>query len=407
MKSAVPSGGAHAKPTKRMRVRPAQTEGGAEPGAGRPLPKWMYWMTLRSWITAVVAVGFIIWTYTAANDVITYYVDMSLLAAMSAMALNFLNGNAGLVSMGTATFQGCGAYLVVITGKWFTGSWNWPLALLLGTLAAGLVGFLIGIPSLRLHGLYLLFATLGLIEIGLYAFNWYDTKSGALSGTFVKRPRVGGFVLQSEKTWLLVLCVLLAIATWLIYNMVSGDPGRILAAVKSNENAASAMGIGVVSAKLRTFVTMAMLSGFGGAVAAYFLQSVGSDYYSFLLSVTFIAMVLVGGLSSVRGSIIGAFAITFLPLAVSTWLDTSILGPFQGYFHRHLGELQTVFYGALIVIFIFFFPGGFESLINLGKGRKRRRELEKLAEAADGASDAPASLAGPAPAVNASLAGAE
>ena len=347
---------------------------------GRQWPKIFSFMSIRSWITAIVAVVFLAWAYFGASEVTLYYVDIALLAILSALALNFLMGNAGLVSVGTGTFQGVGAYMIVMTGFMLPDAPAWltlPIALVLGALAAGVVGFLIGIPSLRLAGLYLLFATLALVEIGLYVFQEIDAQSNKLSGHRVAAPEVFGIKIISEQQWFIALLVLAAIAVWFIYNISSGDPGRILAAVKANQNAAAAMGIGVVSAKMRTFLTMSMLTGFAGAVSAYFVRSVGGEFYTFNLAVTFIAMGLVGGLGTVRGSVIGAFVISFLPYVVSMGLRSGMFGPATDYVSLHQAELQTILYGGLIVLFIFFFPGGVESLINRRWGKKQRKEQRK------------------------------
>lgn len=295
---------------------------------------------------------------TASSPVI-FDLDTALLAVISAIALSYLVGIAGQVAVGTAAFQGIGAYAVVVVGH----ALPFPLAILLGALAAAIVGFLVGLPSLRLRGLYLIFSTLALQFIAGYAFNEYDTKTNALAGHFVASPKIAGLTIGSVRTWFVILVVVDILVALVFRSLIRGRPGRALAAVRTNEAAASVMGIGVSREKLIAFVVSAGFTGAAGALGAYVLQEVNAGYFSFAFAVSFITMILIGGMGSVWGAACGALAITMLPYGLTNLAGHLSNGGGASYLQQHLADIETLLYGLIIVGFIFFRPGGLRSLV--------------------------------------------
>lgn len=296
---------------------------------------------------------------SSVSSPLVFDLDTALLAVISAIALSYLVGIAGQVAVGTAAFQGIGAYAVVTVGR----SLPFPGAILVGGIAAAIVGFLVGLPSLRLRGLYLIFSTLALQYIAGYAFNEYDTKTNALAGHFVANPSFAGFTISSVRTWFVILVVVDVVVALIFRNLIRGRPGRALAAVRTNEAAAAVIGVSVSREKLIAFVVSAGFTGAAGALGAYVLQEVNSTYFSFALAVSFITMILIGGMGSVWGAACGALAITMLPYGLTSLTGHFASGGGASYLQQHLADIETVLYGLVIVGFIFFRPGGLRSLV--------------------------------------------
>jgi len=162
---------------------------------------------------------------------------------------------------------------------------------------------------------------------------------------------------------------LVALFTW---NIVRGQPGRAYAALRRNEAAAAVMGVNVTSTKLMAFAVSSAIVGFAGALGAYFIQEVSSGYYSLTLAISYVAMVLIGGLASIWGSIIGAFVVTMIPFVMQA-TASSIGGASQGgFFEKNLSSIDTAIYGLAILIFLFFRPEGIASLAKLTKSKRNR-----------------------------------
>jgi branched-chain amino acid transport system permease protein len=308
-------------------------------------------------VACATGVAIVIYASIALSSPLVFDLDTALLAAISALALSYLVGSAGQIAVGTAAFQGIGAYAVVICGS----AVPFPFPIIIGGIVAAVVGLLVGIPSLRLSGLYLIFSTLALQYIAAYAFDEDDTKTNALAGHFIKNPKIFGYEISSDRTWFLILAVIVLLCALVFRNLMHGRPGRALAAVRTNEAAASVIGINVSRAKLEAFVVSAGFTGIAGGLGAYVLQEVNSAYFSLSLAVSYITMILIGGVGSVWGAICGALVITMLPFGLTNLVNHLSIG--GTYLPQHLADLETVLYGVIIICFIFFRPGGLRSLV--------------------------------------------
>jgi branched-chain amino acid transport system permease protein len=290
------------------------------------------------------------------NDI--YIADAALLAAIGAVGLNLVTGYSGQVSIGTAAFLAIGGYTVVMTSTWLP----FPLTIVAGMAAAAIAGFVIGVPSLRLTGLYLIFSTLALQYVVSFAYNQFDSSTGAVAGHFVKPPSIGGWKIESVGEWFIVLIIVLLAVIFFVANLANGRPGRALHAVRTNEAAATVMGIEVTGMKIAAFVYSSAIIGLGGGIGAYFLQVVNYEYYSLTLAVSYIAMILIGGLGSLGGSVVGAAIVSTIPFVLqrlSTWLnDVHSVGLLQ----RHQAELNAITYGLMVLLFIYVCPGGIAGL---------------------------------------------
>jgi branched-chain amino acid transport system permease protein len=271
-----------------------------------------------------------------------YLYDVAIRIALNAIvviALNLLIGYTGQISLGHAGFLGIGAYASAI----LTTQFGWPpiLALCAGAAAAGVLAFLIARPILKLKGHYLAMATLGLgIIIAIVITN--ETRyTGGPDGISVPTLTLGGLELSGEKAWYAVVSVLLLLSTWLALNLVDSPSGRALQAIHGSEVAAQVVGVQTTGVKVRIFVVSAVIASIVGSLSAHYVAFVTPGLAGFFHSIELVTMVVVGGMASVFGSIVGAAILTMLPQVLST---------FEGW--------ETVVFGAILMATMIFLPRG-------------------------------------------------
>ncbi|MBR6889333.1 MAG: branched-chain amino acid ABC transporter permease, partial [Selenomonadaceae bacterium] len=221
-------------------------------------------------------------------------------------SLNLINGYTGQFSLGHAGFMAVGAYVGVVA----TVKFGLPLivALILGAIAAGCLGFLIGLPTLRLRGDYLAIATLGLGEIIRIVIMNIDYVGGAAG--FKGIPHLTNF------TW--VFFVML-VTLFFIKNFVNSSHGRACIAIRENEIAAEAMGVNTTKYKVMAFTLGAAFAGVAGGMFAHQFYLISPTSFTFLSSFNYLIMVVMGGMGSITGSIAGAFVVTFISAALASF----------------------------------------------------------------------------------------
>ena len=244
-----------------------------------------------------------------------------------ATSLNLINGITGQFSIGHAGFMAIGAYLSAIVIVKFEGSL--VVALLVGALVSAAAGFLIGLPTLRLRGDYLAIATLGLGEIVRIFFLNMDSVGGA-SGMSVPRE-----INWTWAFWLMVISVLI------MMNFVNSTHGRACISVRENEIAAEAMGINTTKYKVMAFTFGAFFAGLAGGIYASYMYFIQPMTFSFLKSFDILVMVVLGGLGSMTGSIVGAIVMTALSAFLSSW-----------------PEWRLVITAVLLIVMMIFRPTG-------------------------------------------------
>lgn len=271
-----------------------------------------------------------------------YYYDVAIRVAMNAVVvigLNLLIGYTGQISLGHAGFLGIGAYASAI----LTTQFGWPslLALAAGCAASGLLAFAIARPVLKLKGHYLAMATLGLgIIISIVITN--ETKyTGGPDGLTVPALSLAGFELAGDRAWYTVVALLLLAVTWLALNLIDSPAGRALQAIHGSEVAAQVVGVQTTRVKVRIFVVSAVVASFVGSLGAHYVAFVTPGLAGFFHSIELVTMVVVGGMASVFGSIVGAVILTMLPQLLST---------FEGW--------ETVVFGAILMATMIFLPKG-------------------------------------------------
>ena len=272
---------------------------------------------------------------------------LSLLAvyALVSLGLNLLMGYTGQIAAGHAGFLALGAYFTAILGE----NLQWlpcPLILLLAGVFTGAIGFLLGIPILRLKGFYIAMATLAFGVVVSEVILQWSSITGGDDGFSVPTARLAGFAFDSDfKLYYLIIPVTL-LMTVLAKNLVNGYIGRAFIALRESEIAAQTIGIDLARYKTIAFAISAFYTGVAGGLFAYLITYLSPDAFTIELSVDFIAMIVIGGMGSILGSIIGAVILTGMQQVLAGLLD-----------------LQILIFGLSLIVFMIFMPKGISGMI--------------------------------------------
>jgi branched-chain amino acid transport system permease protein len=273
--------------------------------------------------------------------------------AIAALGLNILLGYSGLISLGTAGFMGLAAYL----SAYFTMDMGLPfeLGMLLAVVIPTMLGILIGLVSLKIEGIYLAIATLAVSEILKKTFEEFDVFTGGFSGKTASYPTLlGTFELDRTGMYYFVV-VTLIIVMLLTYNMMNGRLGRALNAMRGSEAASQAMGVNLLNHRLIAFALATMYASIAGVLYVHFIKYSYPTIWSLKLSLDFLAMIIIGGLRSIYGTLIGAIIVFAVPDMFLKQI------PF-------FSEMSYVLNGVLIILVIIFYPNG---LVNMFSDLKR------------------------------------
>ena len=284
----------------------------------------------------------------------SYYMDLAIRIGINAIiviGLNLLIGFAGQISLGHAGFLGIGAYASAVLPTHF--AWHPLLAMGAGAVATAVIAGLVARPIFKLKGNYLAMATLGLGIIINIALRNEAQWTGGPDGMAVPAMSVFGFELSSDKHWYWVVATLLAFSVWASLNMIDSPFGRALRALHGSEVASQVVGVNVVRYKVTIFVMSAVFASIMGSITAHYMAFVTPNFADFFHSVELVTMVVVGGMASVFGSIIGAVLLTALPQALAT---------FEGW--------ETGVFGAVLMLCMIFLPKGLVPTLaaKFGKG---------------------------------------
>ncbi|MFD3514963.1 branched-chain amino acid ABC transporter permease [Streptomyces sp. NPDC058657] len=306
-------------------------------------------------------------------------------AAIAALGLNLLTGSTGQLSMGHAFFLAVGAYSYCVfaadssteNGHALTGfglpSW---LAALLAVGVAGLAGGLFSPIAGRLRGAYLGIATLALIFIGQHVLNNARELTGGFNGRAVPPLSLLGIDFDNsqsvvlnvpfeatEKLWYVGLAALLLCALF-ARGVLGGRPGRAMNAIRDHRIAAGVMGVPVARYRASVFVLSSMYAGLAGVLVALVFERTVPEYFGMILSLEFLAMIVIGGLGSVRGAVIGAAFVSLLPQLLTRYSDALplVTAPGSGAGGITPGEAARYLYGAAVVAVVLFLPGGLARL---------------------------------------------
>ena len=279
---------------------------------------------------------------------VEHYMDVMVFVgiySMVTMGLCLLMGYAGQISLGHASFFGLGAYISgVMTVKYGVNPW---FCVLLGMGGSAVVALLIGGPSLKLRGHYLAMATLAFCIIITVIFNESTAFTGGPDGlAFIPGLGIMGYALDTVIkyyyfVWSVVLVLLL-----LCLNIIQSRVGRALRSIHGSELAAAAVGVNVSKYKIYVFVFSAVLASVAGSLYAHYLNFINPASFDLFVSIKLLIMIILGGMYSVWGAIVGATLITFLGYE---WL-------------HYFGDAEVMVYGAIVLVIVIFLPGGVVSI---------------------------------------------
>ena len=228
--------------------------------------------------------------------------------AIAVLGLNMLTGYGGQISLGHSAFFAVGAYTSAILIQ--KAGWNYLLTIPIAAAITFILGFIVGIPALRLQGLYLALVTLGLAVAAPPLIKRYGTLTGGSQGIVVRKPRAPEWTGLANDQWLYFVCLAVAVIMFLLaWNLLRGRVGRAVMGVRDNEIAAEAMGINLSVFKTFTFAYSAMFAGVAGALYTFAVAFVSPESFTVLLAVSLLAAVVVGGLASISGAMFGALFI--------------------------------------------------------------------------------------------------
>jgi branched-chain amino acid transport system permease protein len=304
----------------------------------------------------------------------SYLVDVSLvfIYGLCGLSLMVLAGYTGLVSLGHAAFLGIGAYAHVFFLQDLGLPWVVSVALAAALSAA--TGVLVGLPALRMTGVYLTIATLAFALIIQEVFTRWDRVTHGLKGRPVDKPVIFGVSFASDIAFYFLCVAVLIAGLWLTANVLRAPTGRAWVAIRDSEIAAQSMGVHLARYKTMAFAYSAGLMGVAGALFAHKIGYLAPDIFSVLLSIQFLLMVVVGGLGSLHGALYGAVFVAILPVLISEARDrvpqwagqvVALLGQDAGAavylgvdrFVKQPG-LEPGIFGLILVLFILFEPLG-------------------------------------------------
>ena len=277
--------------------------------------------------------------------------------AIAVLGLNLLVGYSGQISLGHGAFFALGAYASAIS----INDLGVPylLTLPLAGIVCGIAGFLLGLPALRLRGLYLALVTLGLAIATPQVIKRAEGLTGGTQGLSVEKVTAPAWSGLADDQWLyLVTLVVTAVMFVLAAFLVRGRVGRALVAIRENEIAARTMGVDLARFKTGTFAISAAYAGVGGALFTLPIGFLAPESFPLALSFAFLAAIVVGGLATIAGALFGALFIEFVPVYAAD-VDEALAG---------------VIYGGVLILFMYLLPGGVMGLLRKLSSRTGRRE---------------------------------
>lgn len=273
---------------------------------------------------------------------------------ISALGLNILTGYTGLMSLGHAAFMGIGAYTAAILST--KAGFPFPAALFLAGCMAAITGFVVGVPTLRLKGLYLVVTTLSFQFITEHVIYHWESMTAGDKGINLPTPVLLGVELGTYGSYYYVILFLVVVTALFTKNIAMTHTGRALLAVRDRDIAAEIIGVPVARYKIIAFVVSSFIAGVAGALYAYLLGFISPDHFTFAQSILYVAMIIIGGMGTVMGSILGAVFMVLLPEFLN-----AISGPLASAHPNiapRIGGISTAVYGMVIILFILLEPMG-------------------------------------------------
>lgn len=274
------------------------------------------------------------------------------IAIISVHGLNILTGYCGQISIGHSGFMAVGGYTSAILCAKF--GWPFLAALPCAAVAAGIAGLLFGLPSLKIKGFYLIMATIAAQFIIIWFIIQLRSLTGGTDGLLVPRAKIGNIALHSKTNYYYLVMVFAWLATISAHNIVRTRSGRAFIAIRDNDLAAEVMGVSLWSYKLQAFFIGCVYAGVAGSLLVHYVNFASIEQFPFMDSVWYLGMLIVGGMGSTTGAILGVIALKILDELVT------VAGPIMAaaVAPQAAASLALISHGLVIIIFLIFEPRG-------------------------------------------------
>jgi branched-chain amino acid transport system permease protein len=291
----------------------------------------------------------------------TYFIYLANLAAIfiiGALGLNLLTGNGGLISLGHAGFVAIGAYTsgILVTKLGFP----FLLSLPISALVAGLFGMVVGLPALRLKGLYLAMITMGFVFVVEYLIDEFSFLTGGEEGLMAGPIQFGSTIVDTDFGLYFLIMPIMILLCYFTRNLLRSSFGRALMSIRDRDIAAEVTGVNLGKYKVQAFALSAVYAGIAGAIYGHYVQMISPDYFGILMSIEYIVIIIIGGLGSVLGTILGAIFVTLVPEGLRLFGDLTRTS--LPVFAERFGDFKEGIFGLLMIFFIIFEPAGLSGI---------------------------------------------
>src|SRR5467141_3363815 len=333
----------------------------------------------RYWLVVIAILFFAGWP-TVISSFQTSEWSQAIILAIAIMGLNILVGYSGQLSLGHGAFMAFGAYASAILAHRY--KMDYLATIPIAGLLTGMVGFLFGVPALRLSALYLALATFALAVV-MPSLIKRPAITGGVQGVSITQPDPPQFAKDTFATitgtsmtsdqWIYYITLFCALVLfWLAWNLVRHRPGRAMRAIRDGEVAAAASGVNIAGYKTLAFGISALYAGIAGSLLGLATGYISPDTFPVSLSIQLLVGAVVGGLASIPGPLLGAIFAYFLPIESNQWVPSQAWIPAQiAYTVVKAGPAVT--YGVVLILLMIFSPNGIVGLANAGYARLRRR----------------------------------
>jgi len=311
----------------------------------RLFPDWWTFGLYGALLVLMVALPFVISSFYLGE------VTNVLIWAVAGLGLMMLTGQTGQVSLGHSAFMALGCYSCVILME---AGVPFVAAFVLCGIITGIIGALIAIPALKLHGVYLAIATLALAILADDIIVILSKWTGGVNGKFAPDLAVFGFEINrwvNPEAWYYLALAVVLLVTLIYRNILRSPLGRAFAAVRDSEISAQAIGVDIARTKTMAFGISCAMTGLGGALMGLFAGAFNNETFNFLLAIQLLMMIVIGGLGFIHGAFLGAIVVAFLPQGLSILTDQ--LG--RGF---NVPGLEYGVFGMILIAFIIFEPHG-------------------------------------------------
>jgi len=314
---------------------------------------------LRTKTHWVLLIGFLVLLFAAPRYLGNYWLGVANLIGITLIAatgLNILVGYCGQLSIGHAGFIAVGAYTAAV----LTNRLELPflVGLICAGFTAGLIGLIFGIPSVRVKGFYLAITTIAAQFIIIWVINHWSAVTGGFIGIKVPYAAIGGFVFRSEASQFYLIMTIAILATFFSKNLVRTRVGRAFIAIRDNDLAAQVMGINLFYYKLLAFFIGCFLAGIAGALLAHWIGFMNAEHFTLTESILYIGMIIIGGLGTTLGPILGVVFIRLLQQVLTVQVVPLLETTFTALPAGFATGVTPMLFGLAIVLFLILEPRG-------------------------------------------------